>query len=66
MHKCIIFISIINGAEECDGGRVSYAEEAVSQRVCYYRKYTEAFGVSVGGGDLDCGTDTNDSHCRGI
>ncbi len=59
-------INIINGYEECNGGVQSYAQEAVSQRVCYYEKYTEAFGVSVGPGDLNCGTTTSNSYCQGI
>ena len=57
-------ISLINGTEECGGGTQPYAQEAVSQRICLYEKYTEAFGVTVGSGNLDCGTTPDDSHCR--
>src|SRR5690606_35657867 len=46
-------IDIINGYEECNGGAQPYAQEAVSQRVCYYEKYTTTFNVSVGSGDLN-------------
>lgn len=59
-------ISIINGGEECNGGTQGYAEEAVSQRVCYYEKYTAALETTVGPDNLDCGTTVNKSHCNGI
>ncbi|HSC85890.1 MAG TPA: chitinase [Polyangiaceae bacterium] len=49
-------IRIINGGEECDGGYQSYAEEAVSQRVCWYEKYVAEFDTTVGPGDLNCNT----------
>ena len=59
-------IRIINGGEECNGGSQPYAQEAVSQRVCFYKKYAQALDVSLGDGNLDCGTTTSDVHCSGI
>lgn len=56
-------IDIINGSQECDGNWV----EAVSVRVCFYKKYAAALGVTLGPGSLDCGVQTNEAmYCDGI
>jgi predicted chitinase len=49
-------IDIVNGVEECHGGTQSYARQAVTERVCYYQKYVQILGTTVGPGDLNCGT----------
>jgi hypothetical protein len=52
-------INLINGWEECNGGNVGYAREAVTVRVCAYQAYTALLGTDVGPGDLNCGTQLN-------
>lgn len=59
-------IRIINGFEECNGGTQPYAQEAVSQRICYYEKYAEALSVEPELTGLDCGTTPSDTFCTGI